>query len=280
MSDKNSDTSAINPDAFNEFEHSGWRLAAEYYHDDLGGLTSQSSSTLLDAAKVGDGASVLDIATGPGYVAAAAQARGATPIGIDIAPEQVDVARKLNPDLTFQVGDAESLNFPDDSFDAVVLGFGILHFGRPETVMAEIARVLRKGGRVAFSVWKGLDENPGMSIIFGNLTKYADMTVPLPEGPAMFRFSDREECIRLFEQAGLIEPQFLDAPQVWRSGEPNRFYEAFSRAAVRSTALIGAQTKDVQNVLRDAITNAVKAYEVDGAYEVPMPALVAAARKA
>lgn len=280
MSEKNSGASSIDPDAFNEFEHSGWRRAAEYYHDDIGVLTSQSSSTLLDAAKVGDGASVLDIATGPGYVAAAAHARGATPIGIDIAPEQVDVARKLNPDLTFQVGDAESLNFPDDSFDAVVLGFGILHFGRPETVMAEIARVLRKGGRVAFSVWKSPDENPGMSIMFGNLTKHADMTVPLPEGPAMFRFSDRDECIRLFEQAGLIDPQFLDAPQFWRSDKPDRFYEAFSRAAVRSTALISSQTQDVQGILQNAITSAVKAYEVDGVYEVPMPAVVASARKA
>ncbi|MCP4203605.1 MAG: hypothetical protein GY769_16925, partial [bacterium] len=58
MSEKNTGPSSFNPDAFNEFEHSGWRRAANYYHDDLGVLTSQSASTLLDAATVGAGATV------------------------------------------------------------------------------------------------------------------------------------------------------------------------------------------------------------------------------
>ncbi|MDJ0948464.1 MAG: class I SAM-dependent methyltransferase [Alphaproteobacteria bacterium] len=273
------DDQSFDPDAFNAFEASGWRKAAQYYHGDLGMVTSQSASELLDAAEVGAGSAVLDIATGPGYLAARAHARGADPVGIDITPEQVELARRLNPKLSFALGDAEQLDFPDDRFDAVVLGFGMLHFGRPEVVIAEIARVLRRGGRVAFSVWKAPEDNPGMAIMYGSLAKHADMTVPLPEGPSFFRFADHDECRRLFAQVGLVDPQFVDVPQVWRSDSPEQFYETWSRAGVRSTALINAQTPDVQGTLREVITQAVVAYREKDAYEVPMPAVVASARK-
>jgi ubiquinone/menaquinone biosynthesis C-methylase UbiE len=71
----------------------------------------------LDAARVQQGLRVLDLATGPGHVAAAAQ-RGAKVIGVDFAPNMVAEARKLSPQVPFQVGDAEALPFPDEGFEA------------------------------------------------------------------------------------------------------------------------------------------------------------------
>ena len=69
--------------AFGEFEKRGWDRAANPYHYHFGGLTRQSSLALLDAARVQTGSKVLDVATGPGYVAASARARGADVIGLD-----------------------------------------------------------------------------------------------------------------------------------------------------------------------------------------------------
>ena len=92
---------------------------------------------------------VLDVGSGPGYVAAAAAARDATAVGVDVAPAMVALARTLHPQVEFVQGDAEHLQFADDSFDAVVANFAILHLGRPEQAAAEFARVLvsrREGG--------------------------------------------------------------------------------------------------------------------------------------
>jgi len=67
----------IDPHSFHEFEHSGWQGIPQRYHQAFGELTIQSIEPLLDAAGVQKGTKVIDIATGPGYVAAAAARRGA-----------------------------------------------------------------------------------------------------------------------------------------------------------------------------------------------------------
>ena len=87
--------------AFGEFERSGWNKAADLYHQHFGALTQQSSNALLDAACVQSGSNVLDVATGPGYVAASAQQRGANVIGIDLSQAQVDLARRNYPGIDF-----------------------------------------------------------------------------------------------------------------------------------------------------------------------------------
>jgi len=102
---------------------------------------------------VGPGARVLDVATGPGYVAARAAARGAAAVGVDIAAAMVSLAARRHPELEFRQGDAEALPFADASFDAVLGNFVMLHLGRPEQAAAEFARVLAPGGRLALTVW-------------------------------------------------------------------------------------------------------------------------------
>ena len=72
----------------------------------------------MDAVGLRQGVRLLDIATGPGYVAAAAAARGARAVGLDFAAPMVAHARTMNPAVEFQEGGAEALPFPDHSFDA------------------------------------------------------------------------------------------------------------------------------------------------------------------
>ena len=144
---------AIDADAFNAFEAAGWNERAGGYHRFFGSLTTRVIEPLLDAAEVGAKTRVLDLATGPGYAAAASAARGATAVGVDVAGEMVALARRLHPRLEFVQASAERLPFADGSFDAVVGNFLILHLGRPEHAAAEMARVLAPGGKVALSTW-------------------------------------------------------------------------------------------------------------------------------
>jgi ubiquinone/menaquinone biosynthesis C-methylase UbiE len=95
----------------------------------------------------------LDIATGTGWAARSLAARGAAVIGIDIGEGVIEAAKQLGSGINFQVGDAEALAFEDASFDGVTSTYGVMFVARPEVAAREIARVTRKGGRLALITW-------------------------------------------------------------------------------------------------------------------------------
>ena len=140
-------------DAFNTFEATGWERQARTYGDVVGRVTSRLVDPLLDAAGVGPGRRVLDLATGPGYAAAAAVARGADVVAVDVAPAMVELARRLHPGLDVRQADAEALPFRDADFDAAVSNFVVPHLGRHDRAVAELVRVLRPGGCLALTTW-------------------------------------------------------------------------------------------------------------------------------
>ena len=106
---------------------------------------------------VSEGDAVLDVACGTGNAAIPAARTGATVTGLDITPELLQDAA-ANADaagvaLTLIEGDAEDLPFEDESFDVVVSTFGCMFAPRHEVAAAEIARVLKPGGRIGICAW-------------------------------------------------------------------------------------------------------------------------------
>lgn len=77
----------IDVEAFVRFEAEGWSQIPQGYHRFFGPITGRAAEPLLDAAGVGASTRVLDVATGPGYVAGRAVARGASAVGVDFVPE-------------------------------------------------------------------------------------------------------------------------------------------------------------------------------------------------
>src|SRR4051812_19143400 len=124
------------------FEAAGWEARSAGYDDFFGRITPRLVEPLLEAAAVRSGSRVLDVATGPGYVAARAAQRGAAVVAIDLSESMLALARRLHPALDVRRGDAEALPFDDGAFDAVVGSFVLLHLGRPEQGAREFARVL------------------------------------------------------------------------------------------------------------------------------------------
>ena len=132
----------VDPDAFDAFEAAGWEQKAVAYERFFDVITDRVVAPLLAAASVGVGARVLDVATGPGWVAAHAAERGASVVGIDVAEAMIARARSAHPGLEFGRADAHDLPFADASFDAVVGNLAVMHLSRPERAIAEFARVL------------------------------------------------------------------------------------------------------------------------------------------
>jgi len=84
---------------FHDFERAGWENAAASYELGFGDVTIQSVGPILDAVGAGPGVRLLDVACGPGYVAAAAARRKSSVVGIDFSPAMVALASERNPGL-------------------------------------------------------------------------------------------------------------------------------------------------------------------------------------
>jgi SAM-dependent methyltransferase len=269
----------VDPDAFNAFEAAGWEKRAGGYHSFFAPITTRVIETLLDAAEVERGTRVLDVATGPGYVAAACAARGAAVVGVDVADEMVALAGRLNPGLDFRQGDAEHLPFDDRSFEAVVANFLILHLGRPEQAAAEFARVLEPGGHVALSLWD-VPERARLFAVFLDAIAEAGATAPpgVPAGPPFFRFSDEEELTRLLGDAGLTDVAVRTVSFTHRLADADELWDGFLEGTVRTRVLVLGQPPETQARIRGAFDELVREYADDGGVELPVSVKVASGR--
>ena len=271
---------SANPDphAFHDFEQTGWERAAEFYGDAFGALTSQTAGPMLDAVGASKGTRLLDVACGPGFIAGAAADRGAIVTGLDFAAAMVAQARRRLPALTFREGDAEALPFDTGSFDAVVMNFGLLHLARPDAALTEALRVLRPGGRYAFTVWS--EQAVAFRLALRAIEAHGNAKVPLPEGPAFFRFSDAAETGRSLASIGFTGVDVRELPIAWRPPSADAVFEALSRGGVRTAAVLRGQTREALAAIRDAVRLGIEAYGHDGGFTVPMPAVLASAGKA
>jgi SAM-dependent methyltransferase len=143
-------------------------------------FTTPVAAHLVGFAGVASGETVLDIGTGTGVVAITAANAGARVSAIDLTPallqEAVQNAKVADVDVTWTEGDAERLPYADGSFDIVLSQFGHMFAPRPDVVVAEIHRVLKRNGRVAFATWPP-EELIGQ--IFGFIGRNSP---PLPAG--------------------------------------------------------------------------------------------------
>jgi len=163
------------------------------------GLTISTDQTLR-VAKLRPGERVLDLATGTGITAIAARERGAKVTAVDLTPELLAVARKKAQDegfgdIDFREGDAEALPSADASFDVVLSTCGHMFAPDQPKVAAELARVTRPGGRVAFLAW-----TPEGGL--GGWFRITNEHVPPPAGLASpFNWGDPEKVRQLLGNA-------------------------------------------------------------------------------
>lgn len=173
----------MDQDDFTAFEHEGREHVVLRYQYDFERLTAQADTPLLDALSVRDGTRFLDVAMGPGLLAAAAASRGAAVTGVDFSAGMITQARRRYPDIEFEEASAEDLPFPDETFDAIGMSFGMLHFANPDKALLEAHRVLRAGGMLAFTVWAVPERAVRLGMILKAVGAYGTLDVPIPPGP-------------------------------------------------------------------------------------------------
>jgi SAM-dependent methyltransferase len=271
---------ASGAEEFKAFEAAGWSRRANTYGRVTGKLTSLFVDALLDAACVGAGMRVLDVATGPGHVAAAAAARGASPVGVDIAEGMLAVARRDHPQLDFRPGDAEALPFGDSSFDAVVGAFVLNHLPRPEVAAAELARVLASGGRLALSVWDVPERTRFIGLVRDAVARAGGArSAQPPAGPDPFRFADDAQLRALLDDAGLEDTAVDTVAARHRvEGDAVALWDGLLAGSVRSAAAVEALSPAARERALAAFAQLVEPHRVAGGHELPAVAKVGSGR--
>jgi SAM-dependent methyltransferase len=139
-------------------------------------------ASVAEAMNVQPGERVLDLGCGTGGVAEAIARPGVTVVGIDLAPGLIEIARARAAErglsIDYRVGDCENLDVEDASFDAVGSSVAIMFSPDHEATAAELARILRPGGRLALANWK---PGAGVQDIFKVMAPF--QAAPPPSSP-------------------------------------------------------------------------------------------------
>ena len=261
-------------ETFRELEHSGWTEQAASY-DFITPVTDQAIDPLLESLGELTGQRLLEVASGPGHLSGRAAERGAEVEALDFAATMVDLARARYPKVDFREGDAENLDFSDNTFDGVVCAFGLLHLGDPDRAINEAFRVLRPGGRYACSVWCTPEEGGEFfGFLMGAIQQHGDLSVPLPPSPPFYRFADPVEAQSALTDAGFVDYQRNIIPIVWRGREAREAVDVIYKSTVRTKALFEAQTDAARDAIHAEIINGMEAYRSGNGYEIALSAVM------
>jgi ubiquinone/menaquinone biosynthesis C-methylase UbiE len=264
-------------DTIRAFEHAGWEAAASQYERLFAGATKHYVEPLLEGTHTSSQTHLLDVACGPGFVAAKARDIGAIAVGIDFSAAMIAVAKSRHADIDFIEADATALPFEKCSFDAVIANFGVHHFEDPARAFEEFNRVLKPFGHLAFTIWVKPHENPAWRLIMDAISASGTFDVPMPAGND--NRTDIDDFIKLTQSAGFSDVHSEQLEMPWRMPAGTDLVTLFEKSTVRMSSLIRGQRPEALLAIRRHVTQAVETYLTEGAIELRTKAHIVLASK-
>lgn len=125
--------------------------------------------------------------------------------GLELNRAMLDVARKLSPGggaaMEWVEGNAENMPLPDGAFDVALCQQGVQFFKQRDAALAEMARVLKPGGRLLFTVWRPLEHAVGHAAVADAVEKFIGVDAAQTRRTP-FSFNDRAQIGKLLDDAG------------------------------------------------------------------------------
>jgi SAM-dependent methyltransferase len=193
-----------------------WRETAKYwarYSAMIRTMFAPLTEALIQHADIHAGQSVLDVAGGagePSLTIAEVVGPAGSVTCTDAVLEMVEAARQEADrrglkNVHFRQCSADSLPFPDNSFDAVISRLGAMFFPDPHAAIGEMLRVVKPGGNLALAVWHKSDVNPFCYLVSGIMEKRVASPPADPDAPNAFRFAEPGKLARVVEESGAFD---------------------------------------------------------------------------
>jgi ubiquinone/menaquinone biosynthesis C-methylase UbiE len=263
---------------------SAWRK----WHKQIAEFTRGATEALLAEANLRPGHRVLDLASGVGDPALlVAKIVGPTGhvIATDLGPGMMSLAAELAEEqnlqnIEFREAAADSLPFPDASFDVVTCRFGAMFFPDLPKALQECGRVLKPGGKVVFIVW-GIREQPFTAATVGILLKYVTPPEPDPDAPSLFMFGVRGRFRSALSESGYkaIKEDHISVPARW-NGPVEEYWTQFTEVSRPFRPLLDQLSPEKLAEVRAEVLTGLRAnYVRDGQVAMPLELVLASATR-
>ena len=256
--------------------------AENYQRNFVPAIATPVSADVLRTADLQRGERVLDVACGTGVVARlAADLVGSTGsvTGIDVAPDMIEVAKATTapaePPIDWHVGDAASLPFADESYDAVLCQMGLMFIPDRPVAVREMRRVLKPGGRVVINTPGSIQ--PAFDAMEHALVQHIS---PDLGGfvRAVFSMHDPDELATLLRDGGLVEVAASVATVTLRLPAPRDFLWQYINLTPMGP-LVAAAPEAAKSAMERQVIERWQPFVVDGGTLVEQPMVIASARR-
>jgi ubiquinone/menaquinone biosynthesis C-methylase UbiE len=223
------------------------------------------------------GDTVLELGAGladTGLMAARLVGESGRVIVTDFTPEMVAAARRRAEELgaqnaEFRVLDAERMDLRTDSVDGVLCRWAYMLMIDPPAAFAQTRRVLRPGGRLAFSVWAARERNPALSLVGRVLESQGHIPPPDPQAPGAFAMADPGRIRELVVGAGFAEPEIEELTFRWPFAEKDAYWRYVTETSSSASPVLRALSHEVQNAVREQVHESARPYRSGEGYDFP-----------
>ena len=278
----------MDAEAFRADSRERWEAAAPGWvaeREEMQRDTMEVSSWMLDAAGLQPGQTVLELAAGPadtGLLAAELVAPGGRAIITDAVDAMVEAARARAAELgatnvEVRAMEAEWIDLPAASVDAVLCRWGYMLLADPEAALRETRRVLRPGGRLALAAWAGPEHNPWVTLVREVFRDQGLSEPPAPGTPEPLAFAAPGRIEELLDATGFDDVEIDEIDLAFRVPDLDAWWEHSVRTSGWTMRLVARLSPAEHYAVRDAFDAAYAPYVTDAGIAVPGRALVAAA---
>jgi len=223
------------------------------------------------------GDTVLELAAGlgdTGFMAARLVGETGRVIITDFTPEMVAAARRRAQELgvenaEFRTLDAERMDLDTDSVDGVLCRWAYMQMIDPAKAFAETRRVLRPGGRLAFSVWAERERNPTLSLAGNVLVELGHTPPPNLQEPSAFFMADMGRIRKIVVGAGFAEPEIEEISFRWRFANQEAYWRYLTETAASASRVLRALSPEAQNSVRERVHEAARPFYSGEGYDFP-----------
>jgi SAM-dependent methyltransferase len=268
------------PDAARQRSRATWDAVATGWYTQREEIWESSrpvSEWMIRRLDPQPGDTVLELAAGlgdTGLRAARSVGRSGRVIITDFAPEMVAAARRRAEEMgvenaEFRTLDAERMDLETNSVDGVLCRWAYMLMIDPAAAFAETRRVLRPGGRLAFSVWAARERNPALSLAGRILVELGHILPPDPEAPGPFFMADTGRIRELVVGAGFAEPAIEEVSFSRQFVNQDAYWRFLIETSASTSPVLRSLPPEAQNTVRERVHEAARPFHSGEGYDFP-----------